>query len=206
MTNQARSHAILLGATLTIFGIHVQAAAANDQIHVMVRVENAAGVPTSILASAQDDARRVFRAAGIDLVWLKGKPVAGPDNRIIRVVLPTLKGSDQYLRMEHVDAFALGEANATAALVHIFWDRLNAFAAQFGRDEAGLLGQVLAHEIGHVLLPGAGHSSTGIMQAKLELRMMAALRFTPQQSEQMRSYLGRAPEVAAEGTDAIRLR
>ena len=205
MTNQARSHAILLGATLTIFGIHVQTAAANDQIHVMVRVENAAGVPTGILASAQDDARRVFRAAGIDVVWLTGK-AAGSDDRIIRVVLPTLTGSDQYLRMEHVDAFALGAANARAGLVHIFWDRLNTFAAQFGRDEAGVLGQVLAHEIGHVLLPGAGHSSTGIMQAKLELRMMAALRFTPQQSEQMRSYLGRAPEVAAEGTDAIRLR
>jgi hypothetical protein len=108
------------------------------------------------------------------------------------VVLPSLKGADQYLRLEHVDKSALGQANAAAGLIHIFWDRLHISASRQGRDAAGLLSVVLAHEIGHVLLPGAGHSSTGIMQAGIEVRMPAALRFTDQQGEAMREHLRQA--------------
>jgi len=170
-----------------------------------VRIENHADLPTGVLAGAKSDAARIYRAAGIEVVWLNRDEPAG-DTGVIRVVIPSLEHADEYLRLEHVDPQALASANAATRLVHIFWERLRTSASQVGRDEAGALGQVLAHEIGHVLLPGAGHSPTGIMQASIKLRMLGALRFTAQEGEQMRNrLLRRAPDVAVGGAEAIRL-
>ncbi len=65
---------------------------------------------------------------------------------------------------------------------------------------------MLAHEIGHVLLPGVGHSPTGIMQASVEVRMLAPLRFTDQQSESMRGLLRQDPGLSVARTQAITIR
>jgi hypothetical protein len=198
MTKRAR-YAMLFGAVLASVGVDVQTAVADNHVSVKVRVENSADVPLGVLAGARSDASRIYRAAGIDIIWVnRDEPACCTGSRVIRVILPSLDGADQYLRSEHVDKNALGEANAAARLVHIFWDRLRSSASQHGRDEAGLLGQVLAHEIGHVLLPGAAHSPTGIMQASLELQTIPVLRFTVEQSETMRSHLRQASDADAE--------
>jgi hypothetical protein len=42
-----------------------------------------------------------------------------------------------------------------------------------------VLGRVLAHEVGHLLLP-VGHSKTGIMRATVDLTITPQ-RFTPEQ-------------------------
>jgi len=185
----------------------VQTAFAGDRVSIRVLVENPAAAPVGILAGAQSGATRIFQPARIDILWMKpGDRECSDGVRIIRIVLPSMKNADQYVQLEHVDKNALGDANATASLIHIFWDRLAVSASHQGRDEAGLLGVVLAHEIGHVLLPGAGHSPTGIMQASVEIRMLAPLRFTVQQSEEMRRHIRQTPVVSVEGTQAISVR
>jgi len=205
MTTCGRRHPIVLGTVVASLGVLVPAAEADDHPSVRVRIENHADLPTGVLAGAKSDAARIYRAAGIEVVWLNRDEPAG-DTGVIRVVIPSLEHADEYLRLEHVDPQALASANAATRLVHIFWERLRTSASQVGRDEAGALGQVLAHEIGHVLLPGAGHSPTGIMQASIKLRMLGALRFTAQEGEQMRNrLLRRAPDVAVGGAEAIRL-
>jgi len=207
MMNRARRHATIFGAVLASLAVQVQTAFADDRVSIRLRVENPAAVPGGILGGAQSDATRIFRQAGIDIVWLKpGDPECSNGGRVIRVVLPSLKNVDQYLQWERVNKNALGDANATASLIHIFWERLAVSAARHGRDEAGLLGVVLAHEIGHVLLPGAGHSATGIMQASVEIRMLAPLRFTVQQSEEMRRHLRQEPDITVSVTQAISVR
>ena len=194
----------LVCAALALVAIPI---AASDKVTVRVRLENAAGVPRRILDGAQFDASRIYRYAGIEIIWLnRGDRQCCDAGRIIRVVLPSLKGADEYRRLEHVDKSALGATNAAAGLIHIFWDQLHISASRQGRDQGGLLGVVLAHEIGHVLLPGAGHSSTGIMQAGIEVRIPAALRFTDQQSESMRGLLRQDPGLSVAGTQAITIR
>ena len=175
MTSSGRRHPIVFGAVVASLGVLVQAAGADDHPSVRVRIENHADLPTGVLAGAQSDAARIYRAAGIGVVWLNRAEPHG-DAGVVRVVIPSLKRADEYLRLEHVDPHALADANAATRLVHIFWERLRTSASQVGRDEAGALGQVLAHEVGHVLLPGAGHSPTGIMQGSIKLRMLGALR------------------------------
>ena len=206
MANRAFGQAVIFSAVLANL-VGAVTAEASDKVTVRVRLENGADVPRRILDGAQFDATRIYKRAGIDIVWVdRDDSARGTESRIIRVVLPTLKGADQYLRLEHVDKSALGDANAAANLIHIFWDRLAISASRQGRDEAGLLGVVLAHEIGHVLLPGAGHSPTGIMQASVEVRMLAPLQFTDQQSAAMRRLLGQDPDLSVAGTQAITIR
>ena len=60
-----------------------------------------------------------------------------------------------------------------------------AFARAARTPAAGLLGKVLAHEIGHLLLP-AGHSDRGIMRAEPDLRFGSVPAFTREQAALLR--------------------
>ena len=108
---------------------------------------------------------------------------------LIRVVLVSPEGTNRFLRTTKVGKGALGQAHTEASQVYIFWERVLASASHHGGDGGGLLGVVLAHEIGHVLLPGVAHTPSGIMQAVVEPRMSAALRFSVEQTEQIRRRL-----------------
>lgn len=205
MTNKASGLAMILSMGLaSVTG--VETAEASETVTVRVRVENAADIPRRIIDGAQADATRIYRDAGIEIVWLNRDDEETRGNRVIRVIVPTLKGADTYLRLGHVDKNALAEADAGTRLIHVFWERLQTSASRQGREEGGLLGVVLAHEIGHVLLPGAGHSPTGVMRAAVEVRMLAPLRFTNQQSEAMREHLRPAPDAPVPDTQAITIR
>jgi hypothetical protein len=61
------------------------------------------------------------------------------------------------------------------------------------KDVACVLGHVVAHEIGHLLLPFAAHSAGGIMKARLDPRLAAigGLFFTADQAEDIRAKLAR---------------
>ena len=53
-----------------------------------------------------------------------------------------------------------------------------------------ILGGVIAHELGHLLLGSDGHSASGIMQPRwdpnqVRLLMMGTLQFTPEQTKRM---------------------
>ena len=82
----------LVCAALALVAIPI---AASDKVTVRVRLENAAGVPRRILDGAQFDASRIYRDAGIEIIWLNRDDRQCCDaGRIIRVVLPSLKGAD----------------------------------------------------------------------------------------------------------------
>jgi hypothetical protein len=71
-------------------------------------------------------------------------------------------------------------------------------AAWYGRDDARyvlpiMLGCVMAHELGHLLLRDPGHSTIGIMQPRLGNEQMrqtltGRLRFTSQQAKLIREH------------------
>jgi hypothetical protein len=66
----------------------------------------------------------------------------------------------------------------------------------------GILGHAIAHEIGHLLLPGNGHSVSGIMRARWDQKEWMLLRqgnlnFTPEQARLLRAgLLNRAQTMA----------
>jgi hypothetical protein len=61
-------------------------------------------------------------------------------------------------------------------------------------SDASLLGVVIAHEIGHLLLPYGSHSASGLMQGDWDSRQFLLARtrrlwFTAQQAELIRAHL-----------------
>jgi hypothetical protein len=52
---------------------------------------------------------------------------------------------------------------------------------------ARVLGRVLAHEIGHQLLPAQGHSASGLMRATLDYKEPAPPAFTTTQLDSIRT-------------------
>jgi hypothetical protein len=58
-------------------------------------------------------------------------------------------------------------------------------------DDIDLMSLVIAHEIGHLLLPYGSHSETGVMRSRWEVRELRSLDvrqlgFTPYQAQQIR--------------------
>jgi hypothetical protein len=81
-------------------------------------------------------------------------------------------------------------AHATGRAV-VFYVRITDLARQ-GRCFVGnVLGKVLAHEVGHLLLPRPGHADRGIMQAGLDLTPDEE-RFTVVEANAMRGVLSSA--------------
>jgi hypothetical protein len=84
---------------------------------------------------------------------------------------------------------------AIPVLATVNYERI---AAWYGRDDARdvlpiMLGCVMAHELGHLLLRDPGHSTIGIMQPQLGNEQMrqaltARLRFTSQQAKFIREH------------------
>ena len=112
-------------------------------------------------------------------------------------------------RRIHTHAETLGyalipcEENATSCLICIFYFRIIELALQCKILPSRLLGHVIAHEFGHVLL-GVNHSSKGIMRGTwgrndLNAIGIGLLNFSTDQATQMGSALlrrARQQEVA----------
>jgi hypothetical protein len=85
----------------------------------------------------------------------------------------------------------MSEEGERASLSDIFYDRVKQWAETFHASVNQVLGHVMAHEIGHLLLRTQQHSSAGIMRGQWTVADLLSaahgqLRFTPEQSERIR--------------------
>ena len=145
-----------------------------------IRLYNRADVSPQILDRAAEEATRILATAAVDIVWQQG-PADSPEARAFD---QTGRGKGQhpkpdtrnYLvvnirRGDPASAFpgALGFALPDAQIgVHatIFYDRIERLTQLVIITVPKMLGHVMAHEIGHVLLGSTEHSSAGIMKAR----------------------------------------
>ena len=79
-------------------------------------------------------------------------------------------------------------------IAYLLFDRIREFARASGGQPASLLGLVIAHEIGHLLLGMKSHSDSGVMQARwnnAQLQQIASgkLIFDRHQSDVMKARL-----------------
>jgi hypothetical protein len=134
-----------------------------DQPEVFVRMFSTDEVPTRTMMDARVTASRILQAAGVRIRWADQKSAAQSD--------PTETIDVRFLyspRVGHTSK-ALAEAAPFAASgirITVFFDRvLRVFDSHYAPD-GFILGHVLAHEIGHVLLKMENHSQTGLMKAR----------------------------------------
>ena len=82
-------------------------------------------------------------------------------------------------------------AEGTGCYSDVFYDRATELHANWNVGLADILGNVMAHELGHLLLGSNSHAGTGIMRAHWqgeELRRLSqgGLWFTNEQGDHMR--------------------
>jgi hypothetical protein len=160
---------------------------------VVVRVDNEAAVSAGELESAEGRAADVFRRIGIRVTWVDKETAIREEIRApYTVVVMVAKRSHDDGGQQRLAHDALGLAAPVAHRAHVYYDRVVAVRVGLRCSIATTLGDVIAHELGHLLLPPPSHSSTGIMRPNLSFKS-SITTFNEAQAQQVRSRLRQAP-------------
>ena len=148
---------------------------------IRLQMINDAGLPASLLEASQDEVERIFANAGLGVEWTAtGSRFTV---QIVGSVLPYAGASSQVMGV------AIGKPRGGATAL-IFFKQVQDFARANYVDVSTLLAYVIAHEIGHLLLPGMPHSATGLMQAHWDRALVrdaatGSLTFTDAQTKRI---------------------
>lgn len=169
--------AIAINAAAVMLLATVGQAAAESPARLTVRVYNTSGIPTSELLAARHAAELILRDTGVDVVFRHcGSPVL--PNAAIDPCEQSLQPSEVVVRVIDAPAFNATlhpEAYGVTYIIRdidrgwlatVFSDRINEAAARVGVEPGELLGRVLAHEVGHLLLGNGYHGVSGLMRAE----------------------------------------
>ena len=168
---------------------------------VTVSVYNDAQVPLDILARAEQQAAKIFLRAGLDVTWLRcthinsGVRAAAcngfdvPGHVAVRIIAHTPSS-----KSDAAFGVAFLAPDGTGRYSDVFWKRAQGLHANSNVDLGGILGCVIAHEMGHLLLGSNAHAISGIMRARWESDelhriAMGTLMFLPEQRERMHSRI-----------------
>jgi len=184
-------------------------------LRMIVRLHDYAGVKRDTLGRAEKETARLFREAGIEMTWvdcpltqaeLAQYPAClhPPDApRLDMNILPRFMATQLSQPDTTLGFTSLTREGVRASAASVFLDRIKEEVERTHGSLIGILGDAMAHELGHLLLRTSGHTSSGIMRARWtaeDLRRAARgqLLFTPEQADLMRSEVrARAQEQAA---------
>jgi hypothetical protein len=143
---------------------------------LVVRTYDVVNLPPRELDTAKHVSGRILQRAGIDVIWLDCGQLSAPaprrcgtqpeaDELVIRFV--TARGLQSggptvdALGSSYVDTEA-----GTGTLATVYADRIAAMAVAARVDMGTVLGFVMAHEMGHLLLGTNVHRPQGLMRAR----------------------------------------
>jgi hypothetical protein len=168
-------------------------------------VFNYARVPARKLKTAESEAGRIFGGAGVETAWLDC-PLTRSGSRPAQTIRQldcsgSVVGAIVSLRILNRSNYKSTAVNQEVFgytiepdLASVLYDRVAnlADAIDIVNQAAVILGDAMAHEIGHLLLGPNSHSPAGIMCAKwdreyLRLALMGCQRFSPEQSTRIRA-------------------
>jgi hypothetical protein len=175
------------------------AADSKERATIVLHVDDFANLLSGDLGTAEMVVRRTFAAAGVRIIWRQGRDKTPPiDGALyLTVLVLSRQMGEKKIAADGVGPNVLGQAAKECGRAYIFSHRIVPLAARNGRDLGSVLGRVLAHEIGHLVLPEYGHSETGLMTAGLDLRPNADAAFTLEQTAAIRGRLTNQGTVTA---------
>jgi hypothetical protein len=187
--------------------------AAPARAEITISVHDYADVPPSQLMRAEAEARRIFWQAGVETVWVSCSPKLEefePDvcSRVdaTHLVLKVISDKTNAHMRDRGDVLgnALLAGDGTGYYAYAFQDHVGILEQKLG---FAVLGYVLTHEVGHLLLGSNSHAVNGIMSPHwngAELRRISegTLLFLPSESRMLRERMRRhgvdvAPIVAS---------
>ena len=153
-------------------------------VHVLV--SDAAGIPAEVAAEARQTTERIFRRLNVEISWVDpaSSNLALTTPYVIRVVMSMNAG------WHDASSRSLGFAMPGTRVATVVYPRV----LQLAGDSAGagvVLGHVMSHELGHLLLRQTTHSASGLMQAEMDVMRaeQGRLLFTDEQADVIRANL-----------------
>ena len=164
---------------------------------IRIRVTNYSHASRATMAQAEREAERILWKAGLRTRWLdcpveSVAKVPGEACEVAleagEVVLRVVAEPNQNIFADNVFGFAVAPILAT---VYYGPAQRRARSDNSEFEAPTILGCAIAHEVGHLLLGGNGHSSVGIMRPKwehgqIQQAMRGCLSFTAQQGRELR--------------------
>lgn len=137
---------------------------------VVIELINSAGIPTQNLEQATRHAARILSTTGTTIIWR-----ISPSPMHDRISSPAMTTLNYDVRLKIAGSAPSSVPNRTLAYalpsvrigtnITIFYDRVKRVSQDVEIDSASVLGLVIAHEIGHMLLRSTKHSPAGIMKS-----------------------------------------
>jgi len=189
---------LCLGAFNLVWTFPKSAFATESAATTTVLVYNQAHVSPGILSAAEHEAGRILGEAGVRVIWLEcpmRSITASPGGPCLRppestdIMLRVLPSPIQSYFKADVFGFAI-----SPILASVYYDYAVRLALTEYRefDTRRVLGCVIAHELGHLLLGPNSHTRAGIMQSpwkreQVRQAMMGTLLFTAEQAKLMQA-------------------
>jgi hypothetical protein len=194
--------ALLIGAAVLLQPGRVFAQP-NGIPSVTIRIYDYAQLPQEPIESAQKFVTALYAHIDVHLVWAKTvRPNAlrfhlrdrDRGDLLINILPPAMAR-----RMELTDE-TLGVAAVTkfdgGTIAYVMFDRVSDLALTSNTSAADVLAVVMAHELGHLLLPFGSHSPSGVMRGRFSRDDFMPLNqqqldFTSAQADAIRGMLTR---------------
>lgn len=150
---------------------------AESPVALTIRVYNSVALSAAEIGAIQAAAGPILRDTGVDVTFRVCERPSPDPATVADLCDDTLKSHEVVVRLIdaphdnlQLDPLAYGltyvvpETNR-GWLATVFADRVSAAAARVGGDTGSLMGLVLAHEVGHLLLGQNYHGDAGVMRA-----------------------------------------
>jgi hypothetical protein len=220
-----RSVVTLLVFTLAIGSVRLGSARerADEELPITIQIHDYWHVPSESLARASAIVTSTYEKIGVRTEWIGvvrqdvrrrgSKPRRDRSRMPIAQLTIIILTKDMAARGRFADG-ALGLAavadEGMGRIAYAIYDRVRDTASRAAMNEADLLGFVMAHEIGHLLLPSRS-PDTGLMRSRWTVRDfkrldVATLEFSPLQASQIRKTIENNPPTfvaRAQGAESL---
>jgi len=191
MGRSALSAFVVAASLLMADGVSAAGRAPEPELRITVRVDDKAGVQGAYLKFAKERAANVFARRGVKLDWISGEDanrlkIVAPYMILIMAEAPARLKAE----MEKLGTDVMGQGAPAIGRAYIYYDRVLKLNPVPPRDIITTLGDVMAHELGHLLLP-PGHSNLGIMRPDINMTSRRLETFTDVEAAHIREYLRR---------------
>ena len=168
------------------------------------KVQDYVGISHLGMADAMKTATAIYAAIGVEVGWTY-RCFSRCGGKVEVARKPSVDEAMDLTIFIHPDAMTsatfprsvLGSAPTGSAVAYAFFERVVEFAFNRKVLVETVLGHVIAHEVGHLLLR-EGHTERGLMREEwfkrdLELARTGRLGFTPEQGARIRAQLAQKP-------------
>ena len=184
--------------SLALVGGLADRAEAQSQGTLRFNVKDYVGVSQVRLTDTMKTATAIYAAAGIEVGWTYrcfrhcgGQVEVAPEPSVDEAIDLTILIYPNAMMSTTFPESVMGSAPGGSSVAYAFLDRVVEFAFKRNLVVGTVLGHVIAHEVGHLLLR-EGHTERGLMRAEwfkrdLELVKTGRLGFTPEQGSRIRA-------------------